>query len=75
MLREDPAGVYAKMDFATRDHYRHVVEKLAKRTDLTRARSPRRCWSALARRSADGDADLRRRITSDFISSMMGGPN
>ena len=30
-LREDPAGVYAQMDFATRDHYRHVVEALARR--------------------------------------------
>ena len=29
-LREDPAGVYDKMDFATRDRYRHVVEKIAK---------------------------------------------
>ena len=29
-LRADPAGVYAAMDFATRDHYRHVVEALAR---------------------------------------------
>jgi cyclic beta-1,2-glucan synthetase len=29
-LRGDPAGVYGKMDFATRDHYRHVVERLAR---------------------------------------------
>jgi cellobiose phosphorylase len=29
-LRGDPAGVYASMDFATRDHYRHVVERLAR---------------------------------------------
>ncbi len=30
-LRQDPAGVYAEMDFATRDHYRHVVEAMARR--------------------------------------------
>ncbi|HTU17645.1 MAG TPA: glucoamylase family protein, partial [Gemmataceae bacterium] len=30
MLREDPAGVYAKQDFATRDRYRQIVEKLAR---------------------------------------------
>ena len=30
-LREDPAGTYGQMDFATRDQYRHVVERLAKR--------------------------------------------
>ncbi|MFN2244986.1 MAG: cyclic beta 1-2 glucan synthetase, partial [Anaerolineae bacterium] len=29
-LGEDPADVYAAMDFATRDRYRHIVEKLAK---------------------------------------------
>ena len=29
-LREDPAGIYDKMDFATRDRYRHAVEKIAK---------------------------------------------
>ncbi|WP_233171795.1 glycoside hydrolase family 94 protein [Dyella sp. ASV21] len=30
ILREDPVGVYPSMDFATRDHYRHVVERLAR---------------------------------------------
>ncbi len=29
-LREDPGGVYGRMDFATRDRYRHVVERIAK---------------------------------------------
>jgi hypothetical protein len=29
-LRQDPRGLYAAMDFATRDRYRHVVEALAK---------------------------------------------
>ena len=29
-LREDPGGVYGRMNFATRDRYRHVVEKVAK---------------------------------------------
>ncbi len=35
VLRHDPAGVYARMDFATRDRYRHEVEKLARRGRLT----------------------------------------
>ncbi|MCE9549838.1 MAG: cyclic beta 1-2 glucan synthetase [Betaproteobacteria bacterium] len=30
ILREDPGGVYGRMDFITRDRYRHVVERLAK---------------------------------------------
>ncbi len=31
-LRQDPGGVYATMDFATRDRYRHVVARVAKRS-------------------------------------------
>jgi cyclic beta-1,2-glucan synthetase len=31
LLRQDPSGHYASMTFGTRDHYRHVVENIAKR--------------------------------------------
>ncbi len=31
-LRTDPSGSYARMTFATRDWYRHVVERIAKRS-------------------------------------------
>ncbi|WP_309672538.1 glucoamylase family protein, partial [Gemmatimonas sp.] len=31
-LREDPSGFYPQMTFATRDSYRHVVERIAKGT-------------------------------------------
>ena len=31
-LYVDPAGVYARMDFHTRDDYRHVIEAIAKRS-------------------------------------------
>jgi len=31
-LRQDQGGVYGRMDFATRDRYRHVVERIAKRS-------------------------------------------
>ncbi len=34
-LREDPCGIYDKMDFLTRDRYRHVVEKIAKNSRLS----------------------------------------
>lgn len=32
VLRRDPAGVYPRMDFASRDRYRHAVEDLAEPT-------------------------------------------
>lgn len=34
-LRRDPAGVHPAMAFASRDKYRHVIEKIAKRSALT----------------------------------------
>ncbi len=35
ILAQDPSQTYKKMDFATRDRYRHVVEKLAKYSSLS----------------------------------------
>jgi cyclic beta-1,2-glucan synthetase len=34
VLRQDPAGIYARQDGATRDRYRRVIEKLARRSHL-----------------------------------------
>ncbi len=36
-LQQDPTGVYAHMDFPTRDRYRHVVEDLARYSEATEA--------------------------------------
>ena len=33
-LRTDPAGVYADMDFVTRDRYRHCVEAMARQSGV-----------------------------------------
>ena len=35
ILRADPCGAYPKMDFTTRDMYRHAVERIAKRARAT----------------------------------------
>jgi cyclic beta-1,2-glucan synthetase len=35
VLREDPADVYARMEFATRDSYRHAVERIAQLSDAS----------------------------------------
>ncbi|BAL24316.1 GH36-type glycosyl hydrolase domain-containing protein [Azoarcus sp. KH32C] len=34
-LQQDPAGVYDRMDFATRDRYRHATEAIARKGRLT----------------------------------------
>ena len=64
-LREDPAGVYGKMDFATRDRYRHVVEKIAKSSRLSESEVARKAielareCSALAKRRRRSDGTCR----------------
>jgi len=32
LLGKDPAGAYSRMEFQSRDRYRHVIEKISKRT-------------------------------------------
>ncbi len=51
VLRRDPAAVYAAMDFATRDRYRHVVEQTARRARLSEVAVAERVV-ALARRAS-----------------------
>ncbi len=50
-LRDDPGGIYGKMDFATRDRYRHVVEKTAKSSRLSEGEVARKAIE-LAREGA-----------------------
>ena len=56
-LREDTGGVYGKMDFATRDRYRHVVEKIAKSSRLSEGEVARKAidlsHDAAARKGGD----------------------
>ena len=53
-LREDPAAAYGKMDFATRDHYRHVVEKMARSSRLSEREVARHAIH-LAQQGASGN--------------------
>jgi cyclic beta-1,2-glucan synthetase len=56
ILAEDPAGAYAAMDFATRDRYRHVIERIARRSESSEQEVARRALE-LARQSANRTAD------------------
>ncbi|MGH7517708.1 MAG: GH36-type glycosyl hydrolase domain-containing protein [Gemmatimonadales bacterium] len=58
-LREDPSGAYSRMTFATRDQYRHVVERIAKRTGGDEA-GVARAAVGLALAAARDTADPRR---------------
>ena len=58
-LREDPADVYTRMDFATRDHYRHVIETTAKKSHLSEREVADKAIQ-LAREGATGEAGASR---------------
>ncbi len=51
-LLQDPSGIYGKMDFSTRDRYRHVLEKISKRTRLSEVEIAQEAVK-LAQRSID----------------------
>jgi cyclic beta-1,2-glucan synthetase len=54
LLREDPSGVYLRMDFLSRDRYRRAVERLSRSSRLTESevadRAVRLARAAAARR-------------------------
>jgi cyclic beta-1,2-glucan synthetase len=66
-LRRDPIGVYASMDFGTRDRYRHVVEAISRTSGRTEQEVAK-----LAVELAGGAA--RAQPTSGGSSSMPGEP-
>ena len=66
ILRQDPAQVYAAMDFSTRDQYRHEVEALSKRSraqETQVATAAIECANEADRRE---ESDLRRRHVGFF---------
>ncbi len=58
-LRSDPAGVYGRMDFATRDRYRHVVEKIAKRDRMSESEVAREAIRLAGEAAAVDNSDDR----------------
>ena len=58
ILRQDPSGVYASMEFATRDRYRHATERIAKQGGLAEAEVAGKAIELASARAADkGTAD------------------
>jgi cellobiose phosphorylase len=62
VLRRDPAGVYGRMDFATRDHYRHAVERLARQCGQIESEV-----AAAALALAEGGLDPRTRHVGHYL--------
>jgi len=67
VLQRDPAGVYARMDFLSRDRYRHVVEALAGPRGEDQVELALRCVDE-ARCAADQDGPgARRAHVGDYL--------
>ena len=68
ILRRDPAAVYTRMDFQSRDRYRQAVEELAEPTGEAQVRVALRAVESArqaAERKGIGDADRARRSSPD----------
>ncbi len=60
VLREDPGGFYGRMDFATRDRYRHVIEKIAKRNRFAESEVARKAVQLAHEAASEKSGDYRR---------------
>src|SRR4030095_16027354 len=65
-LAKDPAGVYSRMDFATRDRYRHVIERVSKRTGKSELEIAQNVL-ALAEEANDGNQNSARSHVGYFL--------
>ncbi|MEE9913454.1 MAG: cyclic beta 1-2 glucan synthetase [Deltaproteobacteria bacterium] len=57
ILLEDPGDVYSRMDFVTRDRYRHVVEKIAQNSPMSERDVARKAVDLAQAALADQDGD------------------
>ncbi|APV50312.1 cyclic beta 1-2 glucan synthetase [Betaproteobacteria bacterium GR16-43] len=65
-LREDPGGLHGRMDFTTRDSYRHAVEKIARHGTLSEVEVARKAVAlaaeAAGRSGCDGNGERRAHV-------------
>lgn len=67
MLRRDPAGVYPRMDFRSRDRYRHVVENLARKSGVREQSVARAAVKLAVARREQGASEHRESHVGYFL--------
>ncbi|MHB8898239.1 MAG: GH36-type glycosyl hydrolase domain-containing protein [Thermoguttaceae bacterium] len=67
MLRRDPAGVYPRMDFRSRDRYRHVVENLARKSGVREQSVARAAVKLAVARCEQGASEHRESHVGYFL--------
>ncbi len=80
VLRDDPSGIYAQMDFSTRDSYRHAVEAIASQAPCSEADVARQavalCSAPAASRqheAADSEQERRQSIRQTHVGYFLIG--
>ncbi len=68
VLREDPAQAYLRMDFASRDDYRHALERMARRGEHSEVALARIAIS-LAQAAIDADDDRHAHVGHYLVGS------
>jgi cellobiose phosphorylase len=58
ILRNDPAGIYARMDVSTRDRYRHEIEAISRRSKATEIEVAQRTQEL----AAQAEGELKRHV-------------
>jgi cyclic beta-1,2-glucan synthetase len=61
-LREDPGGTYSRMDFSSRDRYRHAVERLAKASPLSEVEVAREALRLAREAEGSGNGHARAHV-------------
>ena len=67
ILRTDPSQVYPHMDFASRDYYRHQIEKMAKRSAMTEVDVARKAIDLTQHAFDDPDSNERSRHVGFYL--------
>ncbi|PTR16589.1 cellobiose phosphorylase [Nitrosospira sp. Nsp2] len=62
ILREDPGGSYGRMDFSSRDRYRHAVERLAKASPLSEVEVAREAVRLAREGEGNGNGNVRAHV-------------
>lgn len=68
-LRQDPAGVYPKMDFTSRDYMRHILEKIAKSWHLPEVAIAKQVLSLASKANANKENALEKHVGYYLVST------
>jgi cyclic beta-1,2-glucan synthetase len=70
LLGQDPSGAYAEMEFASRDRYRHVIERISKRTSSSEIEIARTALELAGKASAEPQTHVGYYLVDEGLSQL-----